>query len=71
MGTRDSINELLEQIKNQGYDYILAIFEEDKDNKRADTIDLYSSYEAGHLKKLAKVIQTVEKQQIKEVKNDE
>ena len=69
--TRDSINELLEQIKSQGYHYILAIFEEDPENKTKDSINLYSSFETGHLKKLADVILALEKKEPKpEVKSE-
>ena len=58
-GSTDNLLDSLKLLNTQGYNYILAVFDETK-NKDTDQVKLFSSYSIDQLKKLNKVLTAIE-----------
>lgn len=53
--TKDNILDLLKYIEEQKLDYVLAVWEHQKDEK-TDEVDIFTSYKTNEIKKLSEAL---------------
>ena len=61
MASKDLVNELIEQIESQGWNFVLALIKSDPKNKDSDELEIFCNTGHDPLDKLLKILKDYKK----------